>query len=147
MSAPITASAFSQALPALPLSTLHAKVAELRNSISHLISSNNELESYAEAGDQECKDAIEENKEVIGRMEERLKLVKAEVEMRGLRWEDEWGVEEGDMQGAEKVNGGKVEEETTVKLNGEGQQQGRGLSDGELELALRRRLEEDGMEL
>ncbi|KAI9764010.1 MAG: hypothetical protein M1840_008958 [Geoglossum simile] len=146
MSAPITASAFAQALPLLPLSALHSKVAELRNSISHLISSNNELKPFAEAGDQECIDAIEENREVIGRMEERLELVKAEVERRGLRWEEEWGVEEANTQ---EVGEGSGEEAERAQLNGEGQQQQgrRGLSDEELELALRQRLGEESMEL
>jgi hypothetical protein len=82
-------------------------------------------------------------------MEERLELVKAEVERRGLRWEGEWGVEEGDTQEVGKSVGDEVEKEAAAQLNGETQQQQgrRGLSDGELELALRQRLEEDSVEL
>ena len=48
---PITTSAFATALTALPLSSLHAKAAELRNSLHHLRSSNVQLRSFlAEQG-------------------------------------------------------------------------------------------------
>jgi len=35
--------------------------------------------------------AISENKEVIARYEERIELLRKEVEGRGFRWDEEWG--------------------------------------------------------
>lgn len=91
--APITASAFAAAIEELPISTLHLKAAELRNSLAHLEYSNAQLEPFArppagstEQPDQDCLEAIEENIGVIARYEERLELLKAEAEKRGLNW-------------------------------------------------------------
>jgi len=120
---PISPTAFAAALEDLPLSALHLKVLELRNSIAHLDYSNEQLRPFAEgtatalststsstqtqtdtqtqtqqqqpqqqqqteaAGDPECADAIRENEQVIERMQERIRLVRAEVEgRRGLSW-------------------------------------------------------------
>lgn len=41
---------------------------------------------FAEAGDADCREAMFENLGVIGRMKERLDMVKEEVEGRGIRW-------------------------------------------------------------
>ena len=88
---PIPPARFAAALRDLPLSSLHAKAAELRNSITHLLSSNEELKPFAEAGDKDCAEAIMENEEVIRRMEERISLLRMEVEGRGMKWVEEGG--------------------------------------------------------
>ncbi|KAF2018958.1 hypothetical protein BU24DRAFT_109332 [Aaosphaeria arxii CBS 175.79] len=90
-SVPISAARFASALNDLPVSALHAKVQEIRNSIAHLELSNTELEKYVrEEDDKDCYEALMENKEVIKRMEERIELVKREiVEVRGLPFEPE----------------------------------------------------------
>ena len=84
----ITAARFAAALTELPLSSLFAKGAEIRNSIAHLDRSNEELKGPAQGGDQDCADAVEENLEVISRMHMRLELLKAEVSTRGFSWEE-----------------------------------------------------------
>ena len=91
---PIPPARFAAALRDLPLSSLHAKAAELRNSIAHLLSSNEELKPFAEAGDKDCAEAITENEEVIRRMEERISLLRIEVEGRGMKWVEEGGEKE-----------------------------------------------------
>ena len=87
-SEPITLARFSAAITELPLSSLFAKGAEIRNSINHLDLSNTELKSYADAGDQDCADALEENVGVIARMRIRLELLMVEVERRGSNWNE-----------------------------------------------------------
>jgi hypothetical protein len=93
---PIPPARFAAALRDLPLSSLHAKAAELRNSIAHLLSSNEELKPFAEAGDKDCAEAITENEEVIRRMEERISLLRIEVEGRGMKWVEEGGERESE---------------------------------------------------
>lgn len=88
-STPIPLNQFAEAIRALPLSNLHLKAAELQNSIAHLESSIQQLKQPADDGDQICSDAIKENLEVIGRMRERILLLKQEVEQRGFLWGDE----------------------------------------------------------
>jgi hypothetical protein len=89
---PISPARFAAALKDLPLSTLHLKAAELRNSIAHLDYSNEQLKPFAEGTegggvpDQDCVDAIKENEIVIERMQERIVLLRAEVEGRGSSW-------------------------------------------------------------
>lgn len=96
-SQPIPPHRFAAAIKELPLSNLHSKAAEIRNSISHLEASNEQLKSYADDGDRDCAEAIQENGLVIQRMEERIRLLKSEVEGRGFRWgEDEEIVDDGD---------------------------------------------------
>ncbi|KAI1740680.1 hypothetical protein F4680DRAFT_417474 [Xylaria scruposa] len=101
---PISPARFAEALKDLPASSLALKVLELRNSIAHLDYSNAELKPFAEgitptldhngnpseAGqpDQDCRDAIAENEAVIARMQERIELIRAEVEGRGLSWRE-----------------------------------------------------------
>ncbi|KAL9945525.1 hypothetical protein D7B24_009008 [Verticillium nonalfalfae] len=97
---PISPARFAAALPPLSLPTLHLKVLEIRNSIAHLRTSNIELLPYAlgtePAGappDPDCADAIRENEAVILRMDERIALIRAEVEDRGCSWREFEAVE------------------------------------------------------
>ncbi|TKA60290.1 hypothetical protein B0A55_11429 [Friedmanniomyces simplex] len=83
---PIDPSRFAAALESLPLDALHSKAAEIRNSISHLRQSNEQMMPFADEGDADCREAMFENLQVIGRMNGRLGLLKAEVEKRGLMW-------------------------------------------------------------
>lgn len=91
-SLPITAAVFADAIKELPLSAIYAKVSELRNSISHLRRSNDELRSFittsCESDDdkRELESYIVENETVITSMEERTMLLKTEVENRGQLW-------------------------------------------------------------
>ncbi|KAF2089094.1 hypothetical protein K490DRAFT_1776, partial [Saccharata proteae CBS 121410] len=80
---------FAVAIKDLPVASLHAKAAELRNSIYHMTRSNSQLEPFAAEGDAECADAMRENVEVMQRMRDRIGLLKAEVEGRGMMWVDE----------------------------------------------------------
>ncbi|OKL60442.1 hypothetical protein UA08_04324 [Talaromyces atroroseus] len=94
---PITRSAFAEAITELPLSSLYAKVSELRNSIAHLTLSNEEIRRYIieseEGPDSQDNKLLEsyvvENEEVMQAMAERIGLLKAEVEGRGQQWMDE----------------------------------------------------------
>jgi len=100
---PISPAAFAEAIKDLPISSLHLKVLEIRNSIAHLDYSNEQLRPFAEGTeavlgpssgqgpaqaqpDQDCIDAIKENEAVIERMLARIDLIKAEVESRGASW-------------------------------------------------------------
>ncbi|RGP74316.1 hypothetical protein FLONG3_6095 [Fusarium longipes] len=94
---PIAPARFAAALKDLSIGMLHLKVLEIRNSIAHLQYSNDQLKPFAEgtettpsgeasAPDQDCIDAIRENEGVIDRMAERIALIRAEVEERGLNW-------------------------------------------------------------
>ena len=85
---PIDPVAFAQALESLPIETLHFKAAEIRNSVAHLKSSNEQLMPFADDGDQDCREAMFENLVVIGRMNQRVAFLRAEVERRGMRWAD-----------------------------------------------------------
>ncbi|KAK5132911.1 hypothetical protein LTR08_008357 [Meristemomyces frigidus] len=91
---PIDPARFALALESLPLDALHAKAAEILHSINHLRSSNEQMLPFAEQGDADCRDAMFENLAVIGRMNGRVGLVRAEVERRGQRW-SEGEVEDG----------------------------------------------------
>ena len=86
---PIDPLRFAEALETLPLDALHAKAAELQNSIEQLRSSNEQMVPFADEGDQDCKDAMFENLGVITRMHGRVELIKAEVEKRGMPWPSE----------------------------------------------------------
>lgn len=92
---PITPTRFAAALEDLPLASLHLKTLELRNSLAHLAYSNAQLRPFADgtepaaAGpDPDCADAIRENELVMARVRERILLVRAEVEGRGLSWRE-----------------------------------------------------------
>ncbi|KAK0633486.1 hypothetical protein B0T14DRAFT_491652 [Immersiella caudata] len=132
---PISPSRFAEALKSLPLSSLHLKVLELRNSIAHLDYSNEQLRPFAEGTsqpisspsspsqpqqpDQDCIDAIRENEQVIERMLERIRLVRIEVEDRGQKWE-EFASKEEEKAGGEagETNG---ETATNGEVNGTGE--------------------------
>ena len=121
--APISPARFALALKDLPLSTLHLKAAELRNSIAHLDYSNEQLKPFADgvegdnSPDQDCVDAIKENEVVIARMLERIQLLREEVEGRGSSWLE--------FQSPEEL--GKGHEERFMNGTGEGHE-------GELEM-------------
>ena len=80
---PITPARFAEAISNLPLSSLFAKAAEIRNSTAYLRRSNEELVIEANTGDEAFVDALAENIAVISRMQERLELLKTEIERRG----------------------------------------------------------------
>ncbi|KAK4044514.1 hypothetical protein C8A01DRAFT_42696 [Parachaetomium inaequale] len=166
---PINPARFAAALKDLPISTLHLKVLELRNSITHLDYSNEQLRPFADGTatalsptttspstqpqatqgtpDQDCVDAIRENEAVIERMQARIRLVRDEVESRGLSWTEfqsqaerdaeqqaqqeqkqQDGVEGGGVEGMVNgavVNGGSSTGATTTAVNGERLQQQR----------------------
>lgn len=136
---PISPTRFAAALAALPLDSLHAKAAELRNSIAHLEASNKELQSFADEGDRDCREAIEENRQVIGSMEERIELLKREVEGRGFLWEGEKEDKDGDSR---MINGEDVRTQGRADVNGStAPERNRGLGDEELARRLRERME------
>ena len=112
---PISPTQFASAIEDLPLENLYAKVFEIRNSISHLEDSNKELEEYSQnvGGDADCVDAIRENREVIGRMDERIELVKREVERRGQKWHE--GEADGPTSG-EGAAGRSLDDEQLRRL-------------------------------
>lgn len=86
---PIALIRFAQAIQELPVGNLYLKAAEIRNSVLHLESSNAQLQSYADDGDDVCAEAIHENRKTIADMEKRVCLLKDEVRRRGLVWPDE----------------------------------------------------------
>jgi hypothetical protein len=110
---PISPARFTAALKDLPLSTLHLKAMEIRNSIAHLDYSNEQLKPFADGTepsangrpDQDCIDAIKENEIVVARMQERIALLKAEVEGRGSSWLEFQSAEELQEGDARLVNG------------------------------------------
>ncbi|KAF2032548.1 hypothetical protein EK21DRAFT_37610, partial [Setomelanomma holmii] len=76
---PITPARFASALTDLPIDAIYAKHAELRNNITHMESSNKLLEDFArDNDDRDCYEALLENRQVIKRFEERIKLLKRE---------------------------------------------------------------------
>ncbi|PSK37400.1 hypothetical protein B9Z65_2142 [Elsinoe australis] len=132
---PIEPADFARALEALPPETLHQRAAEIQNSIAHLKYSNEQMMPFADEGDDDCREAMFENLVVIGRMNERIRMLREEVEKRGLRWMDA-EVEEAEER---KVNG-HVEgsEEGAQAVQREARAPSGRLGDEEL----RRRLEE-----
>jgi hypothetical protein len=138
---PIDPARFAEALESLPLENLHAKAAELRNNIAHLKSSNAQMLPFADEGDDVCKEAMFENLAVIGRMNERIRLLREEVERRGMRWS------EGEVEDKEGVNGhaeGEGQANGTANSN-ERAESGR-LTDDELRRQLEERMDVDGEE-
>ncbi|KAK1964298.1 hypothetical protein LY78DRAFT_659455 [Colletotrichum sublineola] len=120
---PISPARFAEALRELSLPTLHLKALEIRNSILHLRYSNAQLKPYAEGAattldaadasagrpDPDCVEAIRENDAVIARMEERLQIIRDEVEGRGHSWNEFRSKEEIESEqqqdGAAHANG------------------------------------------
>ena len=137
---PISPTAFTSALQDLPISALHLKVLELRNSIAHLDYSNEQLRPFAEGTatalssstttitqsppqqprgepDADCLDAIRENEQVIERMQGRIRLVRAEVERRGLSWV-EFSREDDDNNDGNNNKGETTAREEESEING-----------------------------
>ncbi|KAI9888348.1 MAG: hypothetical protein M1814_000555 [Vezdaea aestivalis] len=117
---PISPTIFAAALTQLPPSALHGKVSEIQNSLAHLTRSNDELEPFAKEGDEDCADAIRENREVISRMEARLTMLKREIENRGLSWHDGETKESEDKISTD--GGGENIDQTIVEAPGENRQ-------------------------
>ncbi|KAL8691973.1 MAG: hypothetical protein Q9218_002897 [Villophora microphyllina] len=147
--APISLDRFAEAIAELPVGNLHAKAAELRNSMAHLVSSNEQLQQYADDGDQDCADAIEENDEVIRRMETRISLLKNELENRGLPWGDhETSTMNGKLDGlvndvqTDVADNGHAASETNVSSR-QPRRTGGSLGDEELARRLREQMDED----
>ncbi|QDS74132.1 hypothetical protein FKW77_000163 [Venturia effusa] len=144
---PIPPSQFALAIRDLPLPNLHFKAAEIRNQIAHLTSSNEQLAEFTD--DSDCKEAISENEVVMGRMRERLDLLKAEVEGRGNLWIDDSEQKEetqavsGDANGTagEEVisNGDIAANRANEQAQAQPAQSGR-LTDEELRAMLRARM-------
>ena len=106
-SRPITTARFAAALAELPISALYAKHAELSNSITHLESSNKQLEDFArENDDRDCYEALLENRQVMKNFNERMDLIRKEVEeVRSLPWRPRDEVEVRTEEGAIELNG------------------------------------------
>lgn len=123
---PISAARFAEALRDLPLSTIHLKAMELRNSIAHLDYSNEQLRPFADGTegstngqpDPDCADAIKENEVVIARQQERIALLKAEVENRGSSWLE--------FQSPEELKERLGEESREKLINGTGEAEAEG---------------------
>lgn len=126
---PITASVFADAIKELPLSAIYGKVSELRNSVAHLRRSNEELRSFVtESSDpdgdkRELESYIAENGGVIASMEERITLLKTEVENRGQLWIEVEDAADASTEGGQGTS-------TTVNGTGEGSAAARGTSAG-----------------
>jgi serine protease inhibitor len=105
--APITLTRFASALSELPIDAIYGKYSELRNNITHMESSNTQLEDFArENDDRDCYEALLENRQVIKRFQERIEALKKEVvEVRGLPWrpQDEEAVVKVHENGAPAV--------------------------------------------
>ncbi|KAL6802148.1 hypothetical protein J3E68DRAFT_395386 [Trichoderma sp. SZMC 28012] len=119
---PISPARFASAIKDLSLGMLHLKVLEIRNSIAHLQYSNDQLKPFADgesaalgessaAPDQDCIDAIKENEVVIDRMAERLAIIRAEVEDRGVSWTE--------FQSQDEVEAGANTEAGEALTNGD----------------------------
>ncbi|KAF3000147.1 hypothetical protein E8E13_005245 [Curvularia kusanoi] len=106
-SRPITAARFAAALTELPISALYAKHAELSNNITHLESSNKQLEDFArENDDRDCYEALLENRQVMKNFKERMDLIRKEVEeVRSLPWRPRDEGEVRKEEGAIGLNG------------------------------------------
>lgn len=150
---PIPPERFAEAIVDLPLANLHFKAAELRNSISHLESSNSQLQHFADEGDTDCTDAIRENEETMMRMEERVLLLRREVERRGFQWGEDADMRSANTQtriSREKEGKMETEESTGFSQPANGvtssEQQpsstGRTMGNEEMARRLRQRLDE-----
>jgi hypothetical protein len=121
---PISASAFAEAIKELPLSAVYGKVSELRNSIGHLMRSNEELRSFIRESEdgpdspdnKELENYILENEVVMQSMAERIALLKAEVDERGQLWIEEGPEDDNEQDDA--VDGEVEREVTPLPING-----------------------------
>ncbi|CAI6095809.1 unnamed protein product [Clonostachys chloroleuca] len=134
---PISPSRFAAALKDLSISMLHLKSLEIRNSIAHLQYSNDQLRPFAEGSatalsssstpaaaddapaqpDQDCIDAIRENETVIDRMAERIALIRAEVEERGVAWVDFQSMDEA-RETTDRIDGPAQHKTSQAVANG-----------------------------
>ncbi|KAJ5827710.1 hypothetical protein N7447_004473 [Penicillium robsamsonii] len=134
-SLPITPGAFAEAIKELPLAVLYSKVSELTNSIAHLHRSNAELRAFlAESNDpeedkKELEGYVAENEGVAVSMNERISLLKTEVENRGQPWIelDELKIDKGrDASTDVPVTNGNATETETGAGAGAGAETGAG---------------------
>jgi TolA-binding protein len=125
-SAPITFERFSKALEDLSVESLYAKYTELSNQITHLTSSNVQLEEFArEHDDRDCYEALLENRQVMKRFEERKALIMHEVkDVRGLPWRPR---EEEGVAKKEGVNGDGAAAQEQEQRGAEGEEEGDGV--------------------
>lgn len=113
-SQPISPTAFAEAITELPLESLHAEAAKLSNDINKLVESNAALEAEkAVENDEGVKfldEVIAENEGVIRSKEERIELLKVEVEKRGQVWIDprKKDKEDAEEEGGPVVNGNET---------------------------------------
>ncbi|KAL8736307.1 MAG: hypothetical protein Q9166_000462 [cf. Caloplaca sp. 2 TL-2023] len=146
---PISEDRFAEAIAELPIGNLHAKAAELRNSIAHLVQSNEQLKPFAEAGDHDCVDAIKENEEVMEKMELRIDLLKREVQNRGLPWGEDVPttvnrkLEHRMGQDQDHVNGVQPSAPQATSSIRSARTQGGTLGDEELARRLREQMDDD----
>ncbi|KAF7720078.1 Uncharacterized protein PECH_008048 [Penicillium ucsense] len=108
---PISPTIFAEAIKELPLESLHAEAVKLTNDIAKLLESNAALEAEkaveTEDGIKFLDDVIVENEGVVKWKEERIELLKREVEDRGQTWIDpkKAGQEDRDEEHPSVVNG------------------------------------------
>lgn len=139
---PISQDRFAETIADLPIGNLHAKAAELRNSIAHLVHSNEQLQPFADDGDRDCADAIKENHEVMARMIVRIDLLRREVENRGLPWgEDEPAFVNGKSGGQTVQDSTPMEIEVSISQENHPNHPFR--TDAELAQRLREQMDED----
>ncbi|CAG8885808.1 unnamed protein product [Penicillium egyptiacum] len=129
-SLPITTGAFAEAIKELPMAVLYSKVSELTNSIAHLHRSNAELRAFltesndSEEDKKELEGYITENEGVAVSMNERILLVKTEVENRGQPWIELDELKIDNEQGASTdvpvTNGTETETGTDARAGAEG---------------------------
>ncbi|KAI1816951.1 hypothetical protein GGS20DRAFT_134479 [Poronia punctata] len=133
-SQPISPARFAEAIRELPSSSLALKLAELRTAIAQLDYSNEELAPYAEGRkqalgndttteesqpDQDCVDAINENRAVIERMRRRIELIRAEIEdTRGMSWHAFMDAASGDWAEEVKQVAARMAQEGDETSNG-----------------------------
>ncbi|KIW18648.1 hypothetical protein PV08_02937 [Exophiala spinifera] len=148
---PITDEQFAVAIQDLPFENLYSKAAEIENSISHLVRSNEHLQKYIDSinsdeslpdatrqeGDKECSEAIQENVVVIDRQRDRIRLLKQEVERRGGRWHElNKEPNTNGSSGTTSTNGGQLTANSSAGAP-------RRLTDDELSQRMLERLAED----
>ncbi|KAF3935831.1 hypothetical protein ABW19_dt0208663 [Dactylella cylindrospora] len=81
-SVPIPLDQFEIALTSLEVPLLHQESSRLQNSLYHLDRSNSTLAEYPD--DEDCRDAIRHNLEVIDQQKQRIELIRLELRRRGV---------------------------------------------------------------
>ncbi|KAJ6190156.1 hypothetical protein N7519_000177 [Penicillium mononematosum] len=129
---PITPGAFAEAIKELPIAVLYSKVSELTNSIAHLHRSNAELRAFlaesnnSEEDKKELEGYITENEGVALSMNERILLLKTEVENRGQPWIELDELKINNDQEASPVTNGNETEPGAGATPGSGTEAGAG---------------------